>query len=298
MRTPVTPANALQELTFARRVLEAAGAHDPQSWPHWRPGRRRPPCSRPSWRRTWRPTPPVSTPTRCGSATAQERMAALTTLVRRHAADDIDGVLAWAAQASRATARARRHRRQRRSADRAGCRARRGAGPGWPRSCPPRGRLRRSGSARRSRRSWWSSRCRTPSSPQSVSQRESADGLRGRATAGSLPGPEGVDDVELLLVPHPGAPARPLHKGASGGELSRVMLAVEVVFAGSDPLPAHGLRRGRRRRRWQGGRRGGPSTGPPRHGPPGRRRHPPAAGRRVRRHAPGGGEGHGEARAP
>ena len=50
-------------------------------------------------------------------------------------------------------------------------------------------------------------------------------------------GPHGVDDVELLLEPHPGAPARALHKGASGGELSRVMLAVEVVFAGSDGTP-------------------------------------------------------------
>ncbi len=50
-------------------------------------------------------------------------------------------------------------------------------------------------------------------------------------------GPHGVDDVELLLAPHPGAPARPLAKGASGGELSRVMLAVEVVFAGADPVP-------------------------------------------------------------
>ncbi len=50
-------------------------------------------------------------------------------------------------------------------------------------------------------------------------------------------GPDGVDVVELLLVPHPGAPPRPLHKGASGGELSRVMLAVEVVLAGTDPVP-------------------------------------------------------------
>jgi DNA repair protein RecN (Recombination protein N) len=50
-------------------------------------------------------------------------------------------------------------------------------------------------------------------------------------------GAHGVDDVELLLEPHPGAPARALHKGASGGELSRVMLAVEVVFAGSDGTP-------------------------------------------------------------
>ena len=51
------------------------------------------------------------------------------------------------------------------------------------------------------------------------------------------PGPEGVDEVALLLSPHPGAPARPVHRGASGGELSRVMLAIEVVFAGADPVP-------------------------------------------------------------
>ncbi|WP_082557205.1 DNA repair protein RecN [Modestobacter sp. Leaf380] len=51
------------------------------------------------------------------------------------------------------------------------------------------------------------------------------------------PGPEGADEVALLLAAHPGAPARPVHKGASGGELSRVMLAIEVVFAGADPVP-------------------------------------------------------------
>jgi len=50
-------------------------------------------------------------------------------------------------------------------------------------------------------------------------------------------GPDGVDDVELLLSPHAGSPTRPLQRGASGGELSRVMLAVEVVFAGADPVP-------------------------------------------------------------
>ncbi|MFI2076219.1 MULTISPECIES: DNA repair protein RecN [Streptomyces] len=52
-------------------------------------------------------------------------------------------------------------------------------------------------------------------------------------------GPHGADDVELLLAPHPGAQPRPVAKGASGGELSRVMLAVEVVFAGSDPVPTY-----------------------------------------------------------
>ncbi|WP_116711221.1 DNA repair protein RecN [Actinomycetospora cinnamomea] len=50
-------------------------------------------------------------------------------------------------------------------------------------------------------------------------------------------GPDGVDEVELLLTAHAGAPALPVHKGASGGELSRVMLAVEVVLAGADTTP-------------------------------------------------------------
>jgi len=53
----------------------------------------------------------------------------------------------------------------------------------------------------------------------------------------SEPGPYGIDDVEIRLAANPGAPALPLHKGASGGELSRVMLAIEVVFAGADPVP-------------------------------------------------------------
>ncbi|MEU4428138.1 DNA repair protein RecN [Actinoplanes sp. NPDC024001] len=50
-------------------------------------------------------------------------------------------------------------------------------------------------------------------------------------------GPDGADDVELRLLAHPGAPALPLQKGASGGELSRVMLAIEVVFAGAGGPP-------------------------------------------------------------
>ena len=47
----------------------------------------------------------------------------------------------------------------------------------------------------------------------------------------------GKDVVSFLLQPHPGAEPRPLGRGASGGELSRVMLAIEVVIAGSDPVP-------------------------------------------------------------
>ncbi len=50
-------------------------------------------------------------------------------------------------------------------------------------------------------------------------------------------GPEGADEVEIRLLAHPGAPALPLQRGASGGELSRVMLAIEVVFAGAGGPP-------------------------------------------------------------
>jgi DNA repair protein RecN (Recombination protein N) len=47
----------------------------------------------------------------------------------------------------------------------------------------------------------------------------------------------GVDQVSILLQPHNGAEPRPLGRGASGGELSRVMLAIEVVIAAADPVP-------------------------------------------------------------
>ncbi|MFI0506528.1 DNA repair protein RecN [Streptomyces albogriseolus] len=71
-----------------------------------------------------------------------------------------------------------------------------------------------------------------------IRQTEDPDGVEvnGRTVAY---GPSGADEVELLLAPHPGAPPRPIAKGASGGELSRVMLAVEVVFAGTDPVPTY-----------------------------------------------------------
>lgn len=71
-----------------------------------------------------------------------------------------------------------------------------------------------------------------------IRQTEDAEGVEvgGRTVAY---GPSGADEVELLLAPHPGAPPRPIAKGASGGELSRVMLAVEVVFAGTDPVPTY-----------------------------------------------------------
>jgi DNA repair protein RecN (Recombination protein N) len=43
------------------------------------------------------------------------------------------------------------------------------------------------------------------------------------------PGPAGADEVEFLIAPNPGVPAGPLRETASGGELSRVMLALMSV---------------------------------------------------------------------
>ncbi|WP_026911871.1 DNA repair protein RecN [Patulibacter minatonensis] len=49
------------------------------------------------------------------------------------------------------------------------------------------------------------------------------------------PGPTGADQCELLLAPNPGVPAAPVRDSASGGELSRVMLALlAVAGAGTD----------------------------------------------------------------
>ncbi len=51
------------------------------------------------------------------------------------------------------------------------------------------------------------------------------------------PGVHGRDQVQILLRPHPGAEPRSVSRGASGGELSRVMLAIEVVIGAVDPVP-------------------------------------------------------------
>jgi len=47
----------------------------------------------------------------------------------------------------------------------------------------------------------------------------------------------GADTVTMLLTPHSGSDPRPLGSGASGGELSRLMLAIEVVLAGVGTTP-------------------------------------------------------------
>lgn len=51
------------------------------------------------------------------------------------------------------------------------------------------------------------------------------------------PAERGVDRVEFLFAPNPGEPPRPLRKIASGGELSRVTLAIKAVLAGAGGVP-------------------------------------------------------------
>jgi DNA repair protein RecN (Recombination protein N) len=60
-----------------------------------------------------------------------------------------------------------------------------------------------------------------------VSSDESPEGI----------GPAGCDRVEFLLSSNPGEPPRPLGRVASGGELSRIMLALKTVLAEMDQVP-------------------------------------------------------------
>ena len=49
-------------------------------------------------------------------------------------------------------------------------------------------------------------------------------------------GPYGFDNIEFLISANPGSPLQPLAKIASGGELSRVMLAIKTIFSQNDPV--------------------------------------------------------------
>jgi DNA repair protein RecN (Recombination protein N) len=69
-----------------------------------------------------------------------------------------------------------------------------------------------------------------------VTQADAQDGLRVGERTLAFHG-SGVDEIEILLAANKGAEARPLGKGASGGELSRVMLAIEVALAATNPVP-------------------------------------------------------------
>ena len=98
------------------------------------------------------------------------------------------------------------------------------------------------------------------------------------------PGPTGADAVEFLIAPNPGVPAAPLRDIASGGELSRVMLALlGTANDGSDATLVFdevdaGIG-------GQTARAVGEQLRALGDGPPGRLHHPPAADRLAR--APG-----------
>ena len=55
--------------------------------------------------------------------------------------------------------------------------------------------------------------------------------------ADNEPAPHGMEDIEFLVSANPGQPARPLAKVASGGELSRISLAIQVVVAQTSTTP-------------------------------------------------------------
>jgi DNA repair protein RecN (Recombination protein N) len=61
--------------------------------------------------------------------------------------------------------------------------------------------------------------------------------VRVETPADATPGPHGLDEVELLFAANNGSAPRPLAKGASGGELSRLMLSLEVVLADRTTVP-------------------------------------------------------------
>jgi DNA repair protein RecN (Recombination protein N) len=64
--------------------------------------------------------------------------------------------------------------------------------------------------------------------------RSSAESSDTASDSRSEIGPEGLDRAEFLIAPNPGQPLMPAAKIASGGELSRVMLAVKSIFAHAD----------------------------------------------------------------
>ena len=61
--------------------------------------------------------------------------------------------------------------------------------------------------------------------------------FRVQLTRSAVPGPSGFDRIAFLLAGNPGEEPKPLARTASGGELSRVMLALKVVLASGDSVP-------------------------------------------------------------
>ncbi|EXX88636.1 DNA recombination protein RecN [Paenibacillus darwinianus] len=59
----------------------------------------------------------------------------------------------------------------------------------------------------------------------------------GESGSGSKLTPQGLDEAVFMLSANPGEPLKPLNKIASGGEISRIMLAMKTIFAAIDGVP-------------------------------------------------------------
>jgi len=70
-----------------------------------------------------------------------------------------------------------------------------------------------------------------PKSQFSVNVKPKGDGISGR-----MCGPYGIDEVEFMIAPNMGEPQRELSRIVSGGELSRVMLAIKTILAKADTV--------------------------------------------------------------
>lgn len=226
--------DALAQVTAARRMLEAAAGHDPAlAELATRLAQAAHLLSDVAVDLASYGTSVDADPVRL--AVLQERVSVLTALVRRHAVSDVDAVLTWAARATHRLVELE----------------------GTDDRLAALAQEQRVLEADLGRLATELTRARTAAAGQftvavaaeltglampharvlaEVTGKPAVDGLEveGHRLAA---GPDGVDEVELLLAAHPGAPPRPLHRGASGGELSRVMLAVEVVLAASHPVP-------------------------------------------------------------
>jgi len=167
-------------------------------------------------------------------AAVSERRAALTALTRKYG-DSIDDVLAWATQAATRLVDldGTDERIERLGAERTGLRADLAAA-----ATKLSVERRRAADRLAEQVTDELSLLAMPHARLSVvvDQVEAPDGLQvgGRELRF---GTSGIDQVELLLAANTGSDPRPLDKGASGGELSRVMLAIEVALAGTSPVP-------------------------------------------------------------
>ena len=121
---------------------------------------------------------------------------------------------------------------------------------------------------------------------------------RSGSTPCAEPGPRGAEAAEFFFSANPGEELRPLARIASGGELSRVMLAFKRAGGRERPGRRLHLRRGRQRHRRPHRADRGPHAqgGVPR--PAGDLHHPPAADRSLRRPPPRGAQGAAAAAAP